>query len=362
MKKAIRTGFKLKNIKIVNGDIMKKNKTVESAIPEKIKKFYKGKKVLITGGLGFIGSNLAVRLVELGAEVCLVDSMVPEYGGNLFNIIGIKDKVAINFSDIRDRYSMDYLVQDKDMIFNLAGTLSHIDSMKDPFTDLEINCASQLSLLESCKKYNPRTKILFAGTRGQYGKPQYNPVDEKHPMCPTDVNGINNMAGEWYHILYNNVYGIRACSLRLTNTYGPRHQMKHARQGVINWFIRKILDGQTVQIYGDGNQVRDLNYVDDVVDAFLMAMADDRSNGRIYNVGGNALSLIDIVKLMIKVYGKGEYEQVPFRDELMKIEIGDYKADTAKIRKDLGWKPAVSLEDGFRETFKYYESNRKHYW
>lgn len=336
----------------------KKNKSIS----QETKRFYRNKNVLITGGLGFIGSNLAISLVEMGANVCLVDSMIPEYGSNLFNVAPIKNKVKINFSDIRDRYSMDYLVQGQDMIFNLAGTLSHIDSMKDPFTDLAINCDSQLSLLESCKKYNPKTKILFAGTRGQYGKAQYLPVDENHPMQPTDVNGINNMAGEWYHILYNNVYGIRACSLRLTNTYGARHQMKHPRQGVINWFIRMLLDGQKVKIYGDGMQARDLNYVDDVVNAFLMAMADENSNGKIYNIGGDALPLIDLVKMMIKVYGRGKFEIVPFKEELLKIEIGDYKADTRKIESELGWKPKVSLEDGFDKTFSYYKKYKKHYW
>ncbi len=331
-------------------------------IPDSVKGFYKGKSVLITGGLGFIGSTLAHTLVHLGADVVLVDSMIPEYGGNLFNVEGVKNKVKINFSDIRDRYSMDYLVKGKDMIFNLAGTLSHIDSMKDPFTDLEINCSSQLSLLEACKKNNPGTKILFAGTRGQYGKPQVLPVDEHHPMEPTDVNGINNMAGEWYHILYNNVYGIRACSLRLTNTYGPRHQMKHPRQGVINWFIRNIIEGKKVKIYGDGKQVRDLNYVDDVVQAFLLAMASEKSDGQIYNVGGDALELSSLVELMIKVYGRGEWELVEYDEKLHKIEIGNYIADTGKITKELGWKKNVMLEDGFRQTFEYYKKYGKYYW
>ena len=327
-----------------------------------LKSFYNGKNALITGGIGFIGSNLARVLVELGATVTLVDSMIPEYGGNIFNIAEIKDRVKVNFSDIRDIYSMEYLVQEKDLIFNLAGTLSHIDSMKDPVTDLEINCGSQLCLLEACRRHNPGVKILFAGTRGQYGKPQYLPVDEKHPLQPTDVNGINNMAGEWYHILYNNVYGIRACSLRLTNTYGPRHQMKHPRQGVINWFIRNLLDGETVKIFGDGGQVRDLNYVDDVVHAFLLAGADHRADGQIYNLGGDALPLTAIVEKMIEVRGRGKSELVPYAPDLRKIEIGDYRADTAKIRSELGWAPQVPLADGLARTFAFYETNREHYW
>ncbi len=330
--------------------------------PDNLKSSFQGKNALITGGLGFIGSNLAQALLELGAGVYIVDSMLPEYGANLFNIEHIKDRLKVDFSDIRNRHSLESLVRGKDMIFNLAGTLSHIDSMRDPFTDLQINCSSQLSLLEVCKKNNPEAKIIFAGTRGQYGKPEYLPVDENHPTRPSDVNGINNMAGESYHMLYNSVYGIRACSLRLTNTYGPRHQMRHPRQGVVNWFIRKILDAETVEVYGDGAQVRDLNYVGDAVDAFLLAMARPEADGQVYNLGADALPLIDIVRLMIKVYGKGDYELADYNKDLLKIEIGDYKADTAKIRRQLGWRPRVSLEEGFRRTFDYYKKYKKYYW
>jgi UDP-glucose 4-epimerase len=324
--------------------------------------YYKDKEVMITGGLGFIGSTLAHRLVEFGSHVLLVDSLIPEYGGNVFNIHGIEDKVTVNISDVRDRSSMNYLVQGKDCIFNLAGTLSHVDSMKDPFTDLEINCVAQLSILESCRKYNPKVKLVFAGTRGQYGRAKYLPVDENHPMEPTDVNGINNIAGEWYHILYNNVYGIRATSLRLTNTYGPRHQMKHPRQGIINWFIRQLIDGNVVKIYGDGKQVRDINYVDDVVEALLIAMAMEETNGQVFNLGGIAISLVDLVKTMIKVYGKGSYELVPFPPESKAIEIGNYQADYRKFSSLTGWKPLVDLDAGLQRTFEYYEKYKEHYW
>lgn len=323
---------------------------------------YKGKKVLITGGLGFIGSNLAYRLVELGADITLVDSMIPEYGGNLYNIHGLEDKLKVNFSDIRDKTSMDYLVKGQDYIFNLAGTLSHVDSMKDPFTDLEINCKSQLSLLESCRLYNPHTKILFAGTRGQYGRAEYLPVNEKHPLNPTDVNGINNLAGEHYHILYYKVHGIRATSLRLTNTYGPRHQMKHPRQGIINWFIRSLIDGEEVKIYGDGKQVRDINYVDDVVSAMLIAMVNPKSDGEVYNIGGIPLSLVDLVKKMIEVYGKGKYRLISYPAEAKIIEIGDYIADWSKFKYEFGWEPKVTMEHGLDRTFKYCAAHRAHYW
>jgi len=321
------------------------------------------KKILITGGLGFIGSTLAHRLVDFEAEVTIVDSLIPEYGGNLFNIHGIEDRVKVNIADVRDRYSMDYLVQGQHYIFNLAGTLSHIDSMSDPFTDLEINCTAQLSLLESCRKFAlSGVKIVFAGTRGQYGKADYLPVDENHLMHPTDVNGINNMAGEWYHILYNNVYGIQAASLRLTNTFGPRHQMKHHKQGIVNWFIRQIMEGETIRLFGGGTQIRDMNYVDDVVEALLLAMAEPNTRGEVYNLGGFPLSLRDIVEKMIAVYGSGAYEEVPFPKDSMKIEIGDYIASTKKFKEAVGWTPKVSVEEGLRRTFQYYEKYREHYW
>lgn len=324
--------------------------------------YFKNKKISITGGLGFIGSTLAHRLVKMEADICLIDSLIPEYGGNNFNIYGIEDKVKVNIADVRDKHSMDYLVKGRDIIFNLAGTLSHIDSMNDPFTDLEINCRSQLSILESCRKNNGDVKIIFAGTRGQYGKVDRLPVDEKHLMHPTDVNGINNIAGESYHILYNNIYGIRAVSLRLTNTYGPRHQMRHHKQGIINWFIRQLIESQTIKLYGDGKQIRDINYVDDVVDALLLVACSEKANGEVFNLGGTPKNLIDLVETMIDVYGAGRYELTPFKDDLKKIEIGDYIANYEKIKNSVGWQPKVSLEEGLRASFDYYEKYKNHYW
>jgi UDP-glucose 4-epimerase len=234
--------------------------------------------------------------------------------------------------------------------------------MNDPFTDLEINCMSQLSILESCRKNNRDVKIIFAGTRGQYGKADHLPVDEKHLMHPTDVNGINNIAGESYHILYNNIYGIRAVSLRLTNTYGPRHQMRHHKQGIINWFIRQLIEEQTIKLYGDGKQIRDINYVDDVVEALLLVACNEKANGEVFNLGGIPKNLIDLVETMIDVYGKGNYELIPFKDDLKKIEIGDYIANYEKIKNTAGWQPKSSLEEGLRSSFDYYEKYRNHYW
>src|SRR5919198_1668053 len=241
---------------------------------------YREARVLVTGGLGFIGSHLAKRLVELGADVTIVDSLIPEYGGNPYNIREVADRVHVNYSDIRDPWSIRYLVQGQDFIFNLAGQVSHIDSMQDPETDLDINCRSQLSLLEACRENNLDTRIVFAASRQQYGRPQFVPVTEDHPQVPVDVNGINLVAGEAYHLLYNDVYGIRAVSLRLTNTYGPRLLMKHDRQGFITTFVRRALAGETIKVFGDGSQLRDFTYVSDAVEAFLAAGLTEETYGR----------------------------------------------------------------------------------
>lgn len=318
---------------------------------------------MITGGLGFIGSNLAARLISLGARVTLVDSMIPEYGGNLRNIAEIQQDVSLNISDVRDVHAMEYLVQDKDYLFNLAGQTSHIDSMNDPYTDLEINCRSQLSILESCRKFNTDIKLIFAGTRQVYGVPKYLPVDENHTIYPVDVNGINKIAGEWYHILYNNVYGIRSCVLRLTNTYGPRMRVKDARQTFLGIWIRQILEGNTIKVFGDGRQLRDFNYVDDVVDAMLAAALSEKTNGQIYNLGSSEhISLEDLAKKIIELNGRGEFEKVDFPADRKAIDIGDYYADFGKIHEDLDWKPGIKLDDGLGRTIEFYRENRNHYW
>jgi UDP-glucose 4-epimerase len=324
---------------------------------------FEGKQILITGGLGFIGSNLAHRLVELGAQVLIVDSLVPQYGGNLFNVAGLEDRIRVNIADVRDRSSMDYLVQGQDYLFNLAGQVSHMDSMKDPFTDLEINCRSQLSILESCRYNNPDVKVIFASTRQIYGVPDYLPVDERHLVHPTDVNGINKMAGEWYHIVYNNVYGVRAASLRLTNTFGPRIRVRDARQTFLGLWIRLLIEGRELAIYGDGRQVRDFNYVDDVVEALLQVAVDDEANGQVYNLGGDEpINLLHLAQLMIEIAGKGSCQLVPWPANRKRIDIGDYYGDYRKIRSKLGWCPRISLEEGLSRTFRYYEAHREHYW
>ncbi len=323
---------------------------------------YKDKKVLITGGLGFIGSNLAIRLVELGSEVTLVDSLIPEYGGNLQNIEPIKNDVRINISDVRDIHSMRYLIKGQDFLFNLAGQTSHLDSMENPYTDLEINAHAQLSILEACRHYNPDIKLVFASTRQIYGKPEYLPVNESHPLRPVDVNGINKMAGEQYHLVYNNVYNIRSCILRLTNTYGPRMRIKDARQTFLGIWIRNLIEGKPIKVYGDGKQIRDFNYVDDVIDAILLAAQENGANGKIYNLGAeDKINLAETARLMISIYKSGTVEFIPFPEDRKIIDIGDYWGDFQLIEKQLGWSPRIPLEEGLRKTLTYFEENFKHY-
>ena len=320
--------------------------------------FYEGRRVLITGGLGFIGSNLARRLADLGADVLLVDSLIPDYGGNLFNIAGIEDRVTVNIADVREASAMDYLVRDREVIFNLAGQVSHIDSMRDPQTDLEINCRSQLTLLEACRHNNRGAKVVYAGTRQVYGRPERLPVDETHLVRPTDINGINKAAGENYHLVYNNVYGVRACSLRLTNVYGPRQLIRHDRQGFIGWFIRLALEGREIQIFGDGTQLRDFVYVDDAADAFLRAGMDDACNGEVFNVGGREpVAHRDLAGMLIEEAGAGSVRFVPWPDEKRRIDIGSFYTDSSRFTRATGWEPKVGLRQGLGRALAFYREH-----
>jgi UDP-glucose 4-epimerase len=307
--------------------------------------FYKNRRVMITGGLGFIGSNLAHRLVALGADVLLVDSLIPDYGGNLFNVSGIEDRVRVNVADVRQASTMNYLVRDRSIIFNLAGQVSHIDSM-----------------LEACRHSNPDAKVIYASTRQIYGRPDVLPVTEHHLVRPTDVNGINKAAGEYYHVVYNNVFGVRACALRLTNVYGPRQLIKHNRQGFIAWFIRLALEGKEIQVFGDGSQIRDFVYVDDAVEAFLAAGMCEACNGGAFNVGGDEhMAHRDLVMLLTELAGGGGYRFVEWPAEKKAIDIGSFYADSTLFKKTAGWAPRVSLADGLARTLSFYRAHMTHY-
>ncbi len=321
------------------------------------------KKVLITGGLGFIGSNLAIRLVELGADVTLVDSLIPTYGGNLWNVEPIKTRVRINISDVRDPFAMKYLISGQDYLFNLAGQTSHVDSMENPETDLAINVQAQLQILEACRQHNPDVKVVFASTRQVYGRPLRVPVGEDHPLTPVDINGVHKLAAEHYHRLYNNIYGIRSVILRLTNTYGPRMRVVDARQTFLGIWIRRLLEGEPILIYGDGSQLRDYNYVDDVVDALLMAAETDTCYGDVLNLGSQEVfSLSQTAEIFLDLHPDGQVSYVPFPKSRLSIDIGDYQGDFSRIRDALGWSPKTNFRDGMRQTLEYYQQNREKYW
>jgi UDP-glucose 4-epimerase len=297
----------------------------------------------------------------LGASVTLLDSLVPEYGGNLFNIAGLENKLRVNISDVRDAHSMRYLVRDQDYLFNLAGQTSHMDSLEDPYTDLEINCRAQISILEACRKHNPGIKIVFASTRQIYGRPDHLPVSEDHLLRPADVNGINKMAGEWYHILYNNVFGITASALRLTNTYGPRMRVKDARQTFLGIWIRLLVEEKPFEVW-EGQQLRDFTFVDDAVDALLLAVPSGEAAGRVFNLGGDrVISLEDLARLLIEVNGSGTYTVRPFPADRKRIDIGDYYADFSKIKSSLGWEPRVTLREGLARTLAFYRAHLPKY-
>ena len=324
---------------------------------------FSGANVLITGGLGFIGSSLARQLVALQAKVTLVDSLISEYGGNLFNIHDVRDEVSIELTDVRDTKAMTALIKKRDFLFNLAGQTSHLDSMADPLTDLNINAVAQLHILEACRLYNPDVKIIFASTRQIYGRPEYLPVDEKHPTSPVDVNGINKLAGESYHLLYNNVYKIRACALRLTNTYGPGMRVKDARQTFLGVWVRHLIEGKPIQVYGDGRQRRDFNFVTDVVEALLRAAGDPASEGQVFNLGHwEHISLEELAALLLQLNKHGRYELIPFPADRKAIDIGDYYGNFSKIRNAVGWSPEVLLENGLAMTLAYYRKHHAHYW
>jgi UDP-glucose 4-epimerase len=325
---------------------------------------YAGCRALVTGGLGFIGSHLAARLVELGAEVTIIDSLIPDYGGNLYNVRDIENRVRISFTDIRDPWSMRYLVEGQDFIFNLAGQVSHLDSMEDPQTDLDINCKAQLSLLEALREINPDARVIFAASRQQYGRPQSLPVTEEHQLVPVDVNGIDLVAGESYHLLYNDVHGIRAISLRLTNTYGPHLLMKHDRQGFITTFIRRAIEGKDIKVFGDGSQLRDFTYVSDAVDAFLSVALAEPAYGRALNVGGQEpVALLEVARLCQQIAAAGgAVETAPWPNERKKIDIGSIHVSHDRLTELTGWNPRVSLREGLERTITFYKEHGEHYW
>ena len=323
---------------------------------------YAGKNVLITGGLGFIGSNLAIKLVQLGARVTILDSLIPEFGGNRFNIAPVESEVNINISDMRDPNSLRILVDKKDYIFHLAGQVSHGDSMRDPELDIDVNCISTINLVESCRRLNPNARLIYSSTRQVYGVPRSLPVTENHPALPIDVNGINKLAAEYYHLLYDRTYGLKSVVLRLTNTYGPRQQIRNDRQGFIGIFLRQALAGETIKIFGTGNQRRDFNYVDDVVEALLVAGITDDCYGRVLNLGASkSYSLLEVIGILNRLCGV-RHEIIPFPEDKKIIDIGDYYSDYSQFAERTGWHPEVDLEAGLNRCVEFYSKHKEAYW
>lgn len=325
---------------------------------------YSGRSVLITGGLGFIGSNLAHKLVEAGVgEVTILDALVPDQGGNLFNIEGIRDRINLHTASMGDDHVINHLVGGVDYIFNLAGSISHLESMQHPQRDLELNCGAHLALLEACRSFNPHVKIVFTSTRQVYGRPVYLPLDEHHRVAPLDINGINKHAAENYHLLYHRVYGTRSVCLRLTNTYGPRQLLSHDRQGFIGWFIRKAIDGDVIELFGEGRQKRDMNFVDDVVEALMLAGASEAAEGEVFNLGGGeAVTLSDLAETLISITGRGSVCLAPFPPERQLIDIGNSYSSYRKIESVLGWRPRTPLREGLARTVKFYMKHQDKYW
>jgi UDP-glucose 4-epimerase len=324
---------------------------------------FRNKEVLITGGLGFIGSNLAMELVRLGSHVTIVDNMLPRQGGNLSNIREIEDRVKVNFSDVRNELSMNHLVKGKEYIFHLAGQVNHVDSMRNPLQDLDINCKGTLVLLEALKWHNRAARLIFAGTRGEYGSSVKLPVDEDHPTNPKGIYAVTNLTAEKMVLVYDDIFGVRGTCLRITNTYGPRHQMAHDEYGVFNWFIRKALDDDVVPVFGDGRILRDFLYVDDLVECLLRAAQTDAAYGEVFNVGsGVPVSFYDLARTIIGIVGTGKVDFTEFTQERKEVEPGDYYADISKIRRVTGWEPRTPLEAGIRKTAEFYRSHRKEYW
>lgn len=323
---------------------------------------FEGRRCLVTGGLGFIGSNLALALAAAGARVRVVDAMVPSHGANPHNLEGAAAPIDVVVADIGDAARVATAVGEAEYVFNLAGQISHLDSMEDPLADFDWNARSQVSFLETLRSAGSRPVVVYTSTRQIYGRPERLPVDEDHPVRPVDVNGISQHAAEQCHLLYARVHGLRACSLRLTNVYGPRLRISESRQGVLGVFLRLALEGGTIRVYGDGSQLRDFLHVDDVVAALVAAALTPAAVGEAFNVShGEALPLRRVAELLLAAAGTGRLELVPWPVDRAAIDIGSFVGDSAKARRLLGWSPRVSFAGGIESTVRYFREHRAWY-
>ncbi|OGS13172.1 MAG: hypothetical protein A2234_02460 [Elusimicrobia bacterium RIFOXYA2_FULL_58_8] len=322
-----------------------------------------GKKITITGGLGMIGSTIACKLAGAGAEVTLVDACIEPYGANRFNIKKVKDKVRVKIADIRDKEAVKALVTGQDIIFNLAGQVSHNESMQNPFLDAEINYIGHLNVLECVHKFNPGAVVLHAGSRLQFGLTEKIPVDESHPMRPRTPYALNKAAAENMYLFYNQVHKVPCVAFRIANPYGPRAQMKHSMYAMVNWFIRQAMEGKPLRVFGDGRQLRDYIYVEDLANAFILAAVTEKCRGEVFNIGsGLGISFGSMVEAILRAVKKGRVEYVAWPEDYINVETGDYVSDNGKFKSFTGWRPEVSFEDGVARTVEYYRCNQPHYW
>ena len=323
----------------------------------------RGKRVLVTGGLGMIGSTIAIKLVECGADVTVVDACIEPYGANLFNLEPVRASVRVNINDIRDREAMKCLVRDQDIVFNLAGQVSHNDSMDDPHLDADINYIGHLSVLECVRRCNPDAVVLHAGSRLQYGRIQSTPVSEDHPLRPRTPYALNKTAAESLYRFFYEIHGVRTVMLRIANPYGPRSQMKHSKYSMVNWFVRQAMEGETITVFGDGRQIRDYILVDDVAEAFIRGSVTPSCFGEVFNVGsGEGTPFVEMAGAVVETVGRGRIEHVPWPADYVNVETGDYVADTGKLNRATGWQAAVGLRDGIARTVEYYRQHRNEYW
>jgi UDP-glucose 4-epimerase len=317
-------------------------------------KFYRGKRVLVTGGLGFIGLNTCARLLELGAEVTALDNFMPTEISRQLSDLLAHVKVAI--ADIRNAEKVERVVRDQEVIFNLAGKSGAADSNKTPHNDLDVNCRGHLTVLEACRAFNPGVTIVFPSSRLVYGKPLYLPVDEKHPLAPESIYAAHKMAVENYHFIYGKLYGLKATVLRISNPYGPFQAGEGRAYGIANSFIQAAVSGRAITLFGDGSQRRDYLYIDDLVEALLLAASVPESRGRIYNIGdGQGTSLLELAELALAVAGQGKIVRVPWPEEYRAIETGDYLSDITLAQHDLGWSPGTDIRDGIARTVSSYQ-------
>lgn len=329
--------------------------------PPALLRYFENKNVLITGGLGFIGSNLAIALVRLGANVTIQDSLSPTHGGNKHNIFPIEQQVKLVLHSCNEFDTLRQSVANADVIYHLAGQTSHSDSMKTPIDDVEANVFATVNLLEACKQENNQAKIVFTSTRQVYGKPKFLPVDENHELDAIDVNAINKMASEQYLKLYFNLFKIKSTILRITNTYGPRIKLSGNNQGFLGIFLRQALLGEEIFIYGDGTQLRDFLYVNDAVDALLWSPISNPCESEIYNIGSNAvMSIKDFLSVLSKIIPL-DCRIVDFPSDRLAIDIGDYYSDFSKFKKNTNWHPNTSVELGLSETIEYYQEHIDYY-